>query len=400
MSVTQISIGRFHHFHLARQMERHGLLDAIWTGYPRFKLQDEQGIPKEKIQTFPWLHTLYMSRGRLGLGDWAWFSKECAWWARETLDKHVAARIKSPTTLIALSASGLRAGAAAQRAGGRYICDRGSSHIRFQNDILQEEYQRWGLKFSGIDPRIIAKEEQEYEQADWITIPSEFVRQSFIEMGVPASKLVKISYGARLERFKKVAAPPSDKFRVLWVGGISFQKGFFDLLTAFKALKHPAKELVVVGVLASDIKKMLSRFSLAGVKFKGILPNAELPQVYSSAHVLVLPSIQEGLAMVQGEALACGCPVIASRHTGAEDLFSDGVEGFIVPIRSPEVIRDRLQQLADDPDLRYGMSQAALQRVKAMGGWNSYGNAFAALVNENQAVKQPIQGALNGILNF
>ncbi|WP_224999694.1 glycosyltransferase family 4 protein [Cesiribacter sp. SM1] len=379
-SVTQITIGRFHHFHLARQMEKHGLLDSIWTGYPRFKLRDEQGVPPEKIQTFPWLQTFYMSRWRLGLADWKWLGKECAWWGHETLDRHVAAKIKKPTTLIALSGSGLNAGKAVKRTGGYYICDRGSSHIRYQNQILNEEYKRWGLSFQGVDPRIMQKEEEEYALADRITIPSEYVRQSFIKLGVPPDKLVKIPYGTRLERFNKVTDPPADRFRVLWVGSVSIRKGFFDLLEAFQQLKHPKKELVVVGVVSAEVKSRLSSFSLQGVQFRGLVPNAELARIYSSAHVFVLSSIEEGLAMVQGEALACGCPVIATSHTGCEDLFTDGIEGFVVPIRTPKAICDRLQQIADDPALQARMSEAALERVKAMKGWDSYGNAFVNMM--------------------
>lgn len=66
-SVTQISIGRFHHFHLARQLERAGLLREIWTGYPRFKLKSEQAVPADRIRTFPWLQAPYMARGRFGM---------------------------------------------------------------------------------------------------------------------------------------------------------------------------------------------------------------------------------------------------------------------------------------------------------------------------------------------
>ena len=62
--------------------------------------------------------------------------------------------------------------------------------------------------------------------------------------------------------------------------------------------------------------------------------------------------------------MACGCPVVATTATGAEDLFKDGVEGFIVPDRDSAVFAERLQQLADDPTLRQRMSAAALDRVK------------------------------------
>ena len=77
--------------------------------------------------------------------------------------------------------------------------------------------------------------------------------------------------------------------------------------------------------------------------------------------------------MVQAQAMACACPVIASRNTGGEDLFSDGKEGFIVSIRDADALAARLQQLADQPELRIVMGQRALERVQSMGGWRDYG---------------------------
>ena len=102
----------------------------------------------------------------------------------------------------------------------------------------------------------------------------------------------------------------------------------------------------------------------------------------SASHVLVLPSIEEGLALVQAQAMACGCPVIASPHTGSEDLFSNEVEGFIVPVRDASALAGRMQQLADHPELRAQMSAAALARVKRAGGWKDYGRQAAAIYSE------------------
>ncbi|GAB3264672.1 hypothetical protein GCM10027347_31880 [Larkinella harenae] len=380
MKVTQLSIGRFHHFHLARQLERFKLLDNIYTGYPKFKLKDEQGIPKDKVKTFPWIHTLFMKRGLLGLDNWDWFDKEWEWVDIQSIDRYVASRIKQPTILIALSGTGLYAGKKAKERDGLYVCDRGSSHIQFQNEILLEEYQRWGISFKGIDPRVIQKEEAEYQQADRITVPSEFVKKTFVDKGIPESKLSKIPYGARLERFYKMADPVANKFTVLWVGQVSIRKGFMYALEAFQKLKHPNKEFLVIGAVDASIKRLLIGKNLDGINFSGILPNADLPSKYSTATVFIIPSLEEGLAMVQGEALACGCPVIASVNTGAEDLFENNKEGFIVPIRDSATITDRLQQLADEPALREKMSLAAMDRVKAIGGWNKYGEGFKKLI--------------------
>jgi glycosyltransferase involved in cell wall biosynthesis len=381
MNVTQISIGRFHHFHLARQLEKYNLLDSIWTGYPKFKLKDENGVPQEKIKTFPWFRTPYMMRSKIGLDRFDWLNKEWEWLAQDTLDRHVAKELKAPTILIALSATGLHAGKKAKSLGGHYICDRGSSHIRYQENILIEEYRQWGLKFHGIDPRVLEKEELEYHQADIITVPSEFVKSSFVEMGIPEHKIKKVVYGARLDRFKKTGEPPSDIFRIIWVGSICIRKGFMYLLTAFQKLKHPSKELLVVGDLTEEVKGLLRNQDLSGIRFLGQVQNSILPDLYSTSHVFVLPSIEEGLAMVQGEAMACGCPVIASINTGAQDLLTDRVEGFIIPIRSSEILQDRLQELSDNPLLRKEMSNKALQKVNSLGGWDTYGNQFKIVLD-------------------
>jgi glycosyltransferase involved in cell wall biosynthesis len=95
---------------------------------------------------------------------------------------------------------------------------------------------------------------------------------------------------------------------------------------------------------------------------------------------MVLPSIEEGLALVQGQALACGCPVLATTNTGSEDLFTDGIEGFIVPIRDVDALAGRLQLLAGDPALQRRMSEAALARVKHLGGWRQYGDLWESLL--------------------
>jgi glycosyltransferase involved in cell wall biosynthesis len=384
-NVVQVSIGRFHHFHLARQLEKRGLLNAIYTGYPRFKLVDEPGIPKNKIHTFPWLQATYMARGRVGLNRSAWLDREWAWWAHETLDRYVASQLRDPAILIALSGSGLYSGRKIQQLGGIHICDRGSSHIRVQEQLLTEEYQRYGSRWTGIDPRSIAKEEAEYEQANWISIPSQFCYDSFVSQGVPAAKLLKIPYGSRLERFYPEARPNTngDEFRILFVGAAGPRKGFIDLLAAFELLRHPGKQLILVGSLSPEAVAMLAEVDQSRIKVLGSVPNTQLRRHYSEASVFVLPSIEEGLAMVVGEAMACGCPVIATTNTGASELISDGVEGFTVPIRSPGLIADRLQQLADQPELCELMGQAALARVQHLGGWDAYGEAWASALNRS-----------------
>jgi glycosyltransferase involved in cell wall biosynthesis len=131
--------------------------------------------------------------------------------------------------------------------------------------------------------------------------------------------------------------------------------------------------------VAVELKTILSKLPRENVEFVGNLPQAELARCMSTSHLLVLPSLEEGLALVQAQAMACGCPVLASTNTGSEDLFTDGVDGFIVPIRDVEALRDRMQQLADDSDLQRRMGELSLARVRHMGGWSQYGDQWEAL---------------------
>lgn len=377
IKVAIVCIGRFHHYDLARELSKRGMLERLFTGYPVWKLRDE-GIPLDRVSSFPWLQTPYMALRKWKLMKEGPFELRLAWYAHNSLDRFVARNLPKCDLIFALSGSGLACGRAMQSGGGRYICDRGSSHIRFQNAILEEEFKRWGETFRGIDPRMIAKEEMEYESCDLITVPSTFAYRSFIQMGIPESKLRIVPYGVDLRRFEKVGKPPSDCFDILFVGNASFRKGVPYLLEAFKKFKHPKKRLTFVGAISPEVEHILHiNPTEKEVKFLGPISQPNLKHLMSRSHVLVLPSIEEGLALVQAQALACGCPVIGTTNTGAEDLFTDGIEGFIVPIRDSSAIAERLQELADDRGKRQRMSEASLVRVTMMGGWENYGNCLA-----------------------
>lgn len=379
--VVQSVSGVFHHFDLARQLHAQGHLEKIYSSFNWSRLKRE-GLPRDLVSTFPVLQPALMLLGRLGVDLLSPFWSRWVFRNQLLLDRWVAGRIPSCDVVVALSGCGLLTGSRVQQRGGVYVCDRGSSHIRFQDQILTEEYGKWGISRVACDPQVIEREEAEYAQCDAIAVPSEFARRSFLEMGISRNKIKKISYGVDLSMFTPLSNPPEDRFEVLFVGQVSLRKGIPYLLEAFADFSHPNKRLRIVGGLTDEIRPILNRRLPDGVEILGARPQSELPAIMSSSHVLVLPSIEEGLAMVQGQALASGCPVIASTNTGGSDLFTDGVEGFEVPIRSAKAITDRLTQLADQPELQQRMRDAALRRVKSIGGWDDYGRNYLAFLKE------------------
>jgi len=382
MQVALSTIGKFHTFDLARELYARQYLAGVATAYPRFKLGNES-IPSELIHTFPWIYAPY-----LGI---PWKNKFPHWFkwgfenlAATTFAAWVARNLPPCDLYVGLSGSGFTAGKVAQKRGAKYICDRGSSHTREQNELLREEHALWGAPYKGTDPRDMAREEAEYAQADAITVPSKFVLNSFVKRGVSPGKLRLLPYGVNLGKFHPVAAPAEDRFDVLFVGGMSLRKGVQYLVQAYKKVKHPKKSLTFVGAPSQSLMEMLSSKGLwpEDARVLGHIPQHELKNLMSRSHVLVLPSIEEGLAMVQAQAMACGCPVVASFNTGCEDLFADGVEGFAVPIRSVEALVDRMQLLADQPEARHLMAHRAIERVRSIGGWREYGDNACCIYSE------------------
>ena len=381
MRIVQTVFGVFHHFALARELDRRGHLQRLYSTWPWARLKRE-GLPHSLIQTYPWFHMaeLAASRAHLpGLADRLGYANALAFdrWTMRRLQQLP----QPPDALIAISGSSLLTGQWLQQHGGVFICDRGSTHQRFQQDILSQEFALWGVSRPVSDPRDTAREEAIYAQADAITVPSSISLRSFLQMGVPAAKLHLIPYGVQLRDFHPTSSPDPQTFDALFAGAAGLRKGVPYLLQAFANLQHPHKTLRIAGSIQPDLRDILARLPTANVEFLGPIPRTQLVDLMSRSHALVLPSVEDGFGLVLSEAMACGCPPIASTNTGAEDLFTDGVEGFIVPIRDPAAITDRLQQLADSPALQQQMRAAALARVQSLGGWADYGDRWQTLLH-------------------
>ncbi len=386
MKVALSVLGTFHTFDLARELYARDALAGVLTGHPRFKLRKEQ-LPQELIHTFPLIHGAYMAfpwKHRIGSWTRRWEMLDAL-----TFTDYVRRNLPPCDVYVGLSGTTLPAGRRAHQTGARYICDRGSSHIRAQDQILHEERELWGLPPARIPPRAIDIEESEYAEADRITVPSRFVYRTFLSQGVAPEKLRVLPYGVNLSRFQPVDAPAEGRFDVLFVGAFGLRKGVQYLVQAFEKVRHPAKSLTFAGGVSAEVLAMLRRRKLwpEGAHLLGPIPQAELKTLMSRSHVMALPSVEEGLAMVQAQAMACGCPLIATTNTGAEEIITDGIEGFIVPIRDVDALAGRLQFMADHPDKRAAMGQAALAKMQGFGGWREYGDRAMAIYEDAVAGK-------------
>lgn len=382
-TICQITWTRFHHFNLAAELDELGLLNTIFTTLPPWRFAAES-VNRTRICSNFWIEGLRQF-ARLGHFFPAELDVHLAEWHTRSYRQWAANKLPKCEALIALSGSGLSAGRKVQSFGGIYICDRGSTHSRFQNNLLREEYCRWKVPFPPFSEFLIENEEEEYATADAITVPSNFTKDSFIAQGVPAKKIYVAPYGINLNEFHQTGEPPANGiFRILFVGQFSLRKGAPYLLDAFAKFRHPKKELIIVGSIPKELRSILAKFSDQPIRLVGTLPRTEVRNYMSTAHVLVLPSIEEGLALVQAQALACGLPVIATTNTGSTDLFTDGVEGWIVEPRSSTAIADAFSRAASDTSTLNEMRESAIARSVSIGGWRSYALSIISLIKTLQ----------------
>lgn len=263
------------------------------------------------------------------------------------------------------------------------VVERASSHPATQFQLLREEYQQWNLPLH-LPTWNYNRSLHELEEADYITIPSPFVRQSMITAGIPEQKLIEIPFGMDQSRFITPKATSSHPFRVIFAGQISIRKGVPYLLEAWRQLQWSDAELWLVGGLTADFKTIQQRWAnLTGVKFWG--HSSDLPNMFQQSDLFVFPSIEEGSALVTYEAMACGLPVITTLNAGS--VVRDGQDGFIIPIRDIEALRHRMQQLRDDISLRTQLGLSAREWVSQF-SWASY---QSHLIETYQKILRTIQ---------
>jgi len=83
--------------------------------------------------------------------------------------------------------------------------------------------------------------------------------------------------------------------------------------------------------------------------------------------------------MVQPQARACGLPVICTTNTGGEDIVRDGKDGFVIPIRDVEKLKEKLVYLYENPEICWKMGESAKQRVSQGFTWDDYGDKIIKL---------------------
>jgi len=353
-------------YHAVRGLHRHNFLDRLLCGSYR-----ETEIPADKIRSMGMLSRVWRKTAVYDK------SNQIDYQYRNFYDKWAARQLDSCDVFHGWSGYNLRTLQQAKQQGTITILDRALAHPAYLDELMQEEANIWKTPFQ--PARTTKRVQQEIAAADVVFIPSEFVYQTFQAEGVPTEKLIQIPFGVDTNRFQPnpIEKPPSEPFRILFVGHVSVRKGVPYLLEAWEQLKWKQAELWLIGSnkLPADIRNRYQH--LPNVYYKGYVPDPVT--LFQQADVFVFPSIAEGSALVTYEALASGLPIITTLNAGS--VVQDTKQGYIVPIRDTTAIVERLEEIRSNQVLRQELGEYARQRAEEF-SWEKYGNRVAQTISK------------------
>jgi glycosyltransferase involved in cell wall biosynthesis len=344
---------------------------------------------RSRIRCFPMREAVRLLCERAG---WGWPIRHergvaCIDQVFRSLDRHTARYVlrRRPQVVYAYEDGAVASFRAACQVEATRIYDLPIGYWRSGRRIMAEEAEcrpDWAVSMDGLDdsPAKLERKDEELALAEHVVVASSFTRATLVEAKIELPPISVIPYGAddplldRPLRDRDTTRP----LRVLYVGALTQRKGVADLLDAVR-LAGSAVRLTLIGRRPPQACAPLDR-ALAAYRWHPSLPRQSILQQMAEHDVLVFPSLFEGFGLVITEALSQGVPVITTPHTCGPDLLTDGVDGFLVPIRDPEAIAAALILLHEDRDRLECMSQAA-RRTAERHTWARYRAESVALVS-------------------
>ena len=224
---------------------------------------------------------------------------------------------------------------------------------------------------------------EETRTAARFLVASSFTKGTLVENGTPASAITVIPYGVDCRRFSPApaSARPSinGPLELLFVGRINQRKGIKYLLEALRLLKSPNVHLTICGRVVDSLD--IFKDYAGQVDIRPSVSAEELQAAYRAADLFVFPSVAEGFGQVLLESLASGLPILSTTHTAAPDLIDEGVQGFVVEPRRPDLLAARIDWAATHRSELRAMREPARARAEQF-SWSLFRRGVVSAVTD------------------
>lgn len=381
-------IGAREHYAVPRVLHREGRLAALYTDYWAGPLVRQMARKTNKIQSL----AARFHPDLAGAPVKSWNARSLAWEAGTRRNKSLNAYegfirtgtrfslcvrdalsrrndLDSHSTFFAYDTGALEAMEWCREREIRCILNQMDPN-RVEVEMVQEEeksWPGWATQSFEVPESYFRRREKEWALADNVVVNSEFCRTALVKQGVPKSKIVVVPLSFEADNQKpkdddELNREPNskNKLRILFLGQVILRKGIQYLIEAAKLLKNEPVQFDVVGPMG--ISQAAVGSAPPNLVFHGRVTRDQAAHWYCQSHVFVLPTLSDGFAITQLEAMSYGLPVIATPCCGA--VVSEGSDGFIVPPRDPAALAGVFQKYLAEPGLLQHQRNAALAKVK------------------------------------
>ncbi len=238
---------------------------------------------------------------------------------------------------------------------------------RSEEQLVFQEAQKWP-GWQEMDGRIpeayFERLSAEWAAADLVVVNSEWSKNALVAQGVPDAKLLTVPVAYEVDEIASASTPArtvrTGPLTVLWLGTVNLRKGIQYLVGAARLLQHTKIRFVVAGPL--EISRAAIESAPANVSFVGRITRDQTDACYRQGDVFVLPTVSDGFAITQVEAMARGLPVITTPNCG--QVVTQGVDGLLVPVGDARALAEAIAKLDADRTLLHEMSRQALVKAR------------------------------------
>jgi glycosyltransferase involved in cell wall biosynthesis len=258
----------------------------------------------------------------------------------------------------------------ARQLGVRCFLERPNAHTAFAYAAVAREHETIRLPVPAshshaFSRRRLAREEEEYQLADGLLCPSDFVAKTFLERGFGRDRIARHQYGYAPERVQlSVRRRDDSPFTAIFIGRCEPRKGLHYALQAWhRSGAAETGRFIICGQYVPGYREFLEPL-LRHPSVENLGFVADVGPLLMRADVLVLPSIEEGSALVTYEARGAGCVALVSEAAGA--VGEDGIDILLHPPGDVQLLTKQMKYVRENREALEALRQRSVRCLERL----------------------------------